>query len=454
MTASFKRSVAWATDFPVTASASAGVRRELWWIVIAGGAGFGVGSLFGRSWAGAAAALALLLVWRLNKLRLLHRWLAPGAHPMPELGGLWDEVVREIRRVDRAKARHKDLISGLFARLQAAAAAMPDAMVVLSQHDLIEWSNAQAARLLGLDVHRDVGMRLVHLVRHPALSAYLDGGDYHEPLVLKDLAGGHVIEVQIIPFGASQKLVIGRDITHLLRLEQMRSHFVADVSHELRTPLTVLRGFLETLQDSRVTMADVQGNLGLMQEQAERMQRLIDDLLVLARLETTPARAHDEIVDVGTMSHGLRDLAIALSGERHHRIEVETGAGHLVGNREELRSAFTNLIQNAVRHTPPGGLITIRWSVAADGGRFAVEDRGEGVAARHIPYLAERFYRVDSGRSRATGGTGLGLSIVKQVLARHEARLVIDSALGEGSTFTCVFPLSRIQVPRAEGASA
>ncbi|MDA8390678.1 MAG: phosphate regulon sensor histidine kinase PhoR [Gammaproteobacteria bacterium] len=438
----------------MTPSATAAARRQLWGILAAGAGGFAAGALFGRAWFGVAVAFGLLLVLQWNRLRRLHRWLARPAQPIPELGGLWDEVVREVHRADRANARHKDLISGLFARLQAAAGAMPDAMVVLSQYDLIEWSNTQAARLLGLDVRRDVGMRLVHLVRHPALSAYLDSGDYHEPLILKDLAGGYVVEVQIIPFGASQKLVIGRDITHLIRLEQMRSHFVADVSHELRTPLTVLRGFLETLQDKGVTMDDVQGNLALMQEQAERMQRLIDDLLALARLETTPARRHDELVDVRAMSQGLRDLAVALSGERHHRIEVEAEPGLLIGNREELRSAFTNLVHNALRHTPAEGRIIIRWSLAGDGGRFSVQDYGEGIAAHHIPYLTERFYRVDSGRSRATGGTGLGLSIVRQVLARHDARLVIDSTIGSGSTFTCVFPLSRIQAAAATTTTA
>ncbi len=449
MTDLFKRCVAWVTDSPVTLSTDAAVRRELWSALALAVAGLGAGGLFGYPWAGLAAALALILAWHLNKSRLLYRWLAHPESRIPELGGLWDEMIREIHRADRAKARHKDLISSLFERLQAAAAAMPDAMVVLSQYGLIEWSNAQAARLLGLDVRRDVGMRLVHLVRNPALSAYLGAGHYHEPLVLKDLSGGHVVEVQIIPFGDSQKLVIGRDITHLVRLEEMRSHFVADVSHELRTPLTVLRGFLETLQDSRVTIEDVHGNLALMQEQAERMQRLIEDLLALARLETTPPRSHDEMVDVGALALSLRDLATALSGERRHRIEIDPGGGFLIGNREELRSAFTNLVHNAVRHTPAGGLITIRWHIADDGGRFSVEDHGEGIAARHIPYLTERFYRVDSGRSRASGGTGLGLSIVKQVLVRHDARLLVDSALGSGSTFTCLFPLSRTQRAQA-----
>lgn len=404
--------------------------------------------MFGHALAGLALAVSAYGLVQLNRLRRLHAWLVQGATlGMPELGGLWDEVIREIHRADRDSARHKDRLSGLFDRLQAAASAMPDAMVVLSPRDQIEWANPSAERLLGLHANRDIGTRIVHLIRDPALSTYLDSGGYHEPLILGDSVGPHVVSIQIIPFGDNQKLVIGRDITHLVRLEEMRSHFVADVSHELRTPLTVLRGFLESLQEGPlIDDGDLRVNLALMHEQAERMQRLVDDLLALSRLETAPPKPED-LVDMQALLASLRDFAQAQSGAHHHHIEIEVKAGALRGNRDELHSAASNLVSNAIRHTADGGRITIRWLPCADGACLEVADTGEGIAAHHLPYLTERFYRVDSGRSRATGGTGLGLAIVRQILIRHNARLHIDSTVGRGSVFSCLFPSSRVVAP-------
>ena len=432
------------------------LRRELWRMVFLGLAGAVIGRVAGSAMAGLSVALLFYVLFQLNKLRRFHGWLRRRAvGPIPELGGMWDEVIREVHRVDRDSERHKERITGLFDRLQAAASAMPDAMVVLSQRDLIEWANPPAERLLGLHAQRDIGARIVHLVRDPALTAYLEAGDYHQPLVLKGSVEPYVVSVQIIPFGASQKLIIGRDITHLIKLENMRSHFVADASHELRTPLTVLRGFVETFQDTLGKEdEELSANLALMQEQVERMRRLVDDLLALSRLETTPARVHEEVVDMRVLVGGLQGVAQALSGDRGHRIEVEVQGEDLVGNLEELRSAFTNLVHNAIRHTPAGGLVRVTWATDANGGDFAVQDTGEGIAARHIPFLTERFYRVDSGRSRATGGTGLGLSIVNEVLIRHDGRLAIESTPGQGSTFTCHFPSDRLVVRAPSSCSS
>ncbi len=424
------------------------LRRELWRVFFLGLAGAMIGRIMGSALTGLSVVFLFYVLIQINKLRRLHRWLRRRAGgPIPELGGMWDEVIREVHRVDRDSERHKERITGLFDRLQAAASAMPDAMVVLSQRDLIEWANPPAERLLGLHAQRDIGARIVHLVRDPSLTAYLEAGDYHQPLVLKGSVEPYVVSVQIIPFGASQKLIIGRDITHLIRLEDMRSHFVADASHELRTPLTVLRGFVETFQDTLGKEdEELSANLALMQEQVERMRRLVDDLLALSRLETTPARVHEEVVDMRALVDGLQGVAQALSGDRGHRIEVGVQGEDLMGNPEELGSAFTNLVHNAIRHTPAGGLVRVTWATDVTGGHFAVQDTGEGIAPRHIPFLTERFYRVDSGRSRATGGTGLGLSIVNEVLVRHDGRLAIESVLGQGSTFTCHFPLSRLVV--------
>ncbi len=425
------------------------LRRELW-TALAITAAVGAGAaMAGFPLAGVAAGLGLVVALSLRKLARLHRWLVRGRRPpIPELGGLWDEVIREIHRQDRDSERHKERLTGLFDRLQAAASVMPDAMVVLARHDVIEWANPPAERLLGLRIERDTGARIVHLIRDPAFGAYLAAGDYREPLILNGPVEPMAVTLQIIPFGANERLVMARDITHVKRLEDMRQHFVADVSHELRTPLTVLQGFLETFADLLEDQdGEVRSGIALMREQVERMRRLVDDLLALSRLETTPARAHDEVVGMGALLKGLADIATVLGADRGQHIEVENCGADLVGNVEELRSAFTNLVQNAVRHTPAGGSIRLVWRADASEGRFAVADSGEGIAERHIPFLTQRFYRVDSDRSRASGGTGLGLAIVAKVLLRHDARLVVESVLGQGSTFTCVFPSSRLKFP-------
>ena len=422
--------------------------RDLWMALVIAAVGGLSAAIVGLPLVGVAAGLGLVAVLLFIKLARLHRWLACGRRPpIPELGGLWDEVIREIHKQDRDSARHKEHLTGLFDRLQAAASVMPDAMVVLARHDVIEWANPPAERLLGLRIERDTGARIVHLIRDPAFGAYLAAGDYHEPLILKGPVEPMAVTLQIIPFGANEKLVMARDITHVKRLEDMRQHFVADVSHELRTPLTVLHGFLETFADLFEGQdSEVRSSIALMREQVERMRRLVDDLLALSRLETTPARAHDEIVDMSALLKGLADIAAVLGADRGHRIEIENCGADLVGNVEELRSAFTNLVQNAVRHTPSGGSIRLTWRMDSGEGRFAVADSGEGIAERHIPFLTQRFYRVDSDRSRASGGTGLGLAIVAKVLLRHDARLFVESTLGRGSTFTCVFPSSRLKL--------
>jgi two-component system phosphate regulon sensor histidine kinase PhoR len=335
----------------------------------------------------------------------------------------------------------------MLARFQKAASAIPDAVVVLSHAGDIEWANRSAAALLGIRYPQDAGMRLLNLLRVPGFAQYLERGEYAEPLEITSPDNREIyISIQITPFGSSQKLVVGRDVTRLARLEQMRRHFVANVSHELRTPLTVLGGYVETLrQMDQIKMEDLRKHLATMHEQSLRMQRLVDDLLMLSKLETAPPRTHDETVDIAALLKNLMEQAVLLSGENRHDITMDADpALKLLGSREELHSAFSNLVNNAVRYSSPGGVIRLTWRAAGDGAEFAVTDTGEGIAPEHIPHLTERFYRVDTARSRASGGTGLGLSIVKHVLLRHDARLEIESEVGKGSTFRCLFPELRV----------
>jgi two-component system phosphate regulon sensor histidine kinase PhoR len=226
----------------------------------------------------------------------------------------------------------------------------------------------------------------------------------------------------------------------------MRREFVANVSHEMRTPLTVVSGFIETLRDEEDPKAR-ERYLDLMADQAGRMQRLVEDLLTLSSLESSPPPSMDEVVEMGPLLERLGADARALSGGRHAiRLEGADTGYDLVGSDKELASAFGNLVSNAIRYTPEGGTVTLRWHPVEEGAAFEVEDTGIGIAPEHIPRLTERFYRVDRGRSRETGGTGLGLAIVKHALGRHGGALAISSELGKGSAFSARFGRPRLRM--------
>jgi len=420
--------------------------REVWILVGIALASLLLAKITGYPFLIAALGFGLYIASNLRNLVQLNRWLVNKREDVPDAGGLWGEVLDRIRALTKETVQREDRLTAMLTRFQNASSATPDAMLILSPKNDIEWANAASERLFGITTPRDSGQRVINLVRHPEFTTYLDRGEYSEALEMASPSQPErSLSVRIIPFGSEQKLVIARDMTHLAQLEQMRSNFVANISHELRTPLTVLTGFLETLKDmDKPASTDLHKHFQTMHDQAQRMARLVDDLLTLSKLETTPATRHEEVVDVPAMLASLKEMGELVSGARHHHISLVADAGlRLTGNEEELRSAFSNLINNAVRYTPAGGDIRLTWKLDSDTPVFAVRDTGEGIAPQHIPHLTERFYRIDTARSRDTGGTGLGLSIVKHILLRHDTRLVIESELGQGSTFRCVFPSAR-----------
>ncbi len=383
--------------------------------------------------------------YQLNRLR---EWIImhPAGAP-PDLPGAPGEIANEVYRRERELERRRDRMADVLQQFQRVSAAVPDAMVVLFQEGHIQWLNPAAERLLGLRSPRDHGVRVVNLIRNPDFQEYVARGDFSQALTLPSpIAGERQLSAQIIPFGDSLRLLICRDVTHFAKLEEVRRQFVANVSHELRTPVTVLLGFLEALNDPGTSCGDEwQPQFELMYEQAQRMQRLIDDLLVLSKLETSPPTSPEEPVKVPDLLWSLKRLGETLAGADGPEIAIEADASlALLGNAEELQSAFSNLLSNAVRHTPAAGTIRLWWRADEEGVKLSVADTGEGIGPQHLGHLTERFYRVDTARSRAGGGTGLGLSIVKHILQRHQARLAIESRLGKGSTFTCIFPESRM----------
>ncbi|MDH4133289.1 MAG: phosphate regulon sensor histidine kinase PhoR [Gammaproteobacteria bacterium] len=425
----------------------AGLWHEIWIMLGIAALSLLFGEITNRPFLLASIGFAFYIMLTLRHLVQLHRWLVVKRDDVPDAGGLWGDVFDRIRALSRENERREDRLQEMLERFQSASSATPDAMVILSPKHEIEWANAAAERLLSVTMPRDTGQRALNLWREPSFAQYLERGNYNDAIETASPAQPEKsLSVRIIPFGSNQKLVIARDITHLANLEQMRSNFVANISHELRTPLTVLTGFLETLKGMEQPGGDaLRKHLGTMHEQAVRMSRLVEDLLTLSKLETTPATHHEETVDVPTMLGGLREMGELLSGERRQQLLLEADSHlRLRGNEEELRSAFSNLVNNAVRYTPAGGTIRLVWRLENGCPAFTVIDSGEGIAPQHLPRLTERFYRIDTARSRDSGGTGLGLSIVKHILLRHDARLAIDSEIGKGSSFRCIFPAARV----------
>ncbi|MEP7063831.1 MAG: phosphate regulon sensor histidine kinase PhoR [Betaproteobacteria bacterium] len=418
------------------------------------------GLAFGAIPAFAVLALGLtgVIAWHLRNLARLMRWATSELDaPVPEGSGAWGALYSKIHRRVRARSAVQRDLAHTIARFQSAAEAVPDGMVVLDAQNRIRWANRRAQQQLAVSPQSDIGAPLANLLREPAFVRYLDGGDFNEAVVLPSpREPGVTLSMQLVPFGVAEKLLICRDITQLETVARMRRDFIANVSHELKTPLTVVSGFVETMQDLDLDDDQRRRYLALMQGQAQAMQHLVSDLLALSALESE----HDSIAETTfSVTPLLRELAA--SGEAlsagAHTIDVDIGddAADIIGSRDEIASAFGNLVTNAVRYTPPQGRVTLRWRIDADGsGVFSVEDTGIGIAPEHIPRLTERFYRVDRSRSRATGGTGLGLAIVKHVLMRHQAVLEVDSVAGSGSRFAARLPARRVVRAPATAAAA
>ena len=327
----------------------------------------------------------------------------------------------------------------------------PDAVVVTGSDGDIEWANKKAEEYLGVQWPRDIGQRLFNLIRYPDIVDHMDHKDTESGFSTLEFESpinpGQRLEIRINRYGRSYMLFVARDITELHRLNRVRKDFIANASHELKTPLTVISGYLESFEeDSENCPEDWLPRLEQMRDQTRRMQRLIEDLLKLSSLESADEPAPDEEVRVVDMLDSIVSEAHTLSGDRNHVIETDLDpAVLLLGSYRDLYSAFANLVFNAVQYTPSRGTITVRWHALDDGtAQLQVCDTGEGIPEEHIPRITERFYRVDTGRSRSQGGTGLGLAIVKHVLARHDGRLEVRSMPGRGSEFTCHFPHARV----------
>ncbi|NOU40794.1 MAG: phosphate regulon sensor histidine kinase PhoR [Methylotenera sp.] len=390
-----------------------------------------------------------ILVYLTSHIYWLHQlqsWLkTPALKEIPEGSGIWEEVYTALLKYERSNHSKQTELNSALERFNITANAIPDGLVLLGVANEIEWCTKHAENQLGLNLATDQNLPIVNLIRNSHFIAYLYNGNFTEPFKLKHCRNSEaILEIFLIPLASKQKLLISRDVTQIEKTDAMRRDFIANVSHELRTPLTVVGGFIETLSDmDGVIPENIRSYFNMMQDQTTRMRRLIEDLLTLSHIESNTQPPEDMAIEMSSLINMMLNDANALS-QGNHKISADISKNlNLVGAFDELQSALSNLVSNAIRYTPKGGEIQIRWQLRRDQAVFSVSDNGIGIPQQHIDRLTERFYRVDRGRSRETGGTGLGLSIVKHILTRHQAKLEIVSEVGVGSTFSAVFPKAR-----------
>jgi len=390
------------------------------------------------------AVTTFLLIFQTIQIDRLELWLSRGAFgDKRDQKGIWRDIYHHIWKIRKIDKKRKKKLSRMIDRFRTSTDALPDAAVVLGSYGEIEWTNKAAREIFGLK-KSDKGQRIPNLVRSPLFVQYLRSNDYQHKISIPSPVNENIIlQISIVPYGAGLRLLLAQDITHLKNIERMRTDFVSNVSHELRTPLTVLKGYLETLQEMDNVPNLYFRSFQNMATQTERMQLLIDDLLLLSKLETKAKKS--ECVKIPELLKQIcRESDLLEKDERRVQLTLNSDI-NLHGDEDELRSAFTNLLVNALKYSPADKPVLVSWNKLNDQGVYLeVEDYGEGISNADIPRITERFYRVEVKRNRKISGTGLGLAIVKHVLVRHDAKLEIESQIGRGSRFRCVFPAKRL----------
>lgn len=405
-----------------------------------------IGAIYSQIFVGLLAAALAMLGWHLLNLARLENWLRTGELQDSPLGeGFWARVYGQVGQLrDRTRSSSKNW-RRLVKEFRASTKAFPDAGIILGPSQEILNFNKVARELLDLHKKRDRGQRIENLIRTPRFVDYMRSDDHTESVEIQSPLNSDVwLSCRLIPYGPDQSLLLLRDITRSIEVERMRHDFVANASHELRSPLTVVSGYLDALADDRELDETWRQPVTEMREQAQRMGQLVEDLLQLSKLESAVSAPMDKEIDVAAVLHSARKDAMALAASPESvDLELESEA-RILGDLTEIQSVVSNLVSNAIRYTPRRGNITIRWRVDEDGGHLSVADSGIGISEEDLPRITERFYRADEGRARQAGGTGLGLAIVKHALKHHESELEIESQLGDGSIFTCRFPISRV----------
>ena len=395
-----------------------------------------------------------LIVWQSHRVNLLNKWLDnPKDNPVPEMGGLYYLLHKKLNNRNIQYAKRKKQLSGLLSQFRQAVGAMPDAIVLINVAGKIEWANINAIELLGIRWPDDAGVRFTDLIRHPEVEVILN-----DPANLKETKEINSIRLKqqdinfkSVPYSKDTRMLIARDVSRLIKVNRMHSDFVANVSHELKTPLTVLRGYVEILQSSDLLPDQFAKPLDQMNIQSLRMQFIVSDLLYLAKLEDKANRAPSQAINMTHLINTIIESVQPMLEEKRHKIALDLDHDlTIMGSETELHSALSNLITNAINYTEPKGEIKIKWASSEFGATFSIKDNGLGIPSHHLGRLTQRFYRVDTDRSRDGGGTGLGLAIVKHVLQRHDAELEIESVEGAGSTFLCHFSTQQLNASQQQ----
>ncbi len=422
-------------------------RKYVTGLVILLVAGALVGWYYEQPLYGFLLAALVALIWQVRQLLMFNRALHTGNFDTFRFGeGIWQQIYSRFSYERDRGSRYKKLNRQVIKEIRRSTNAMPDGAVMLDEENEIVFCNRAAKTLAGIKRKKDRGQRVDNILRDPALTRLLQANDATRTAdIASPVSEERWLNCRIVPYGINQKLLLLRDVTERIVLNRMRRDFVANASHELRSPLTVMSGYLDAMAEDDALSESWGQPVRQMQEQAQRMTRIIAELLELSRLEGSGSASIDEVIDVGALLASSCEAFREQGDGPQLDLAIESTA-HLRGNIAEIESVVVNLVSNAVRHTPPDGRISVSWNSGPTGLQLVVTDTGEGIAAEHIPRLTERFFRVDSGRAREDGGVGLGLAIVKHVLGRHEARLEVTSELGVGSEFRCVFPPERIVV--------
>lgn len=419
--------------------------QRLIWLLFGG---FLAGWLSGFLWQGLLAGVGIYVFWNFTQLHRLHAWLTSSDHHQepPEMAGFWGAVCDKIYYLQRDQRRIQQRLEADVAYLRSSFASLSDAVVMVNDQGIISWCNEAARSNLGLRYPQDLGQHLLHLFRAPAFIQYFEAADHSKGIEINAPNDSErKLWVQMTLFGEGDRLIFARDITEVHKLEQVRRDFVSNVSHELRTPLTVINGYIDNFQMFTDIIPQMTLPLQQMSQNAQRMEYLLRDLIDLSRLETLPNEMHTSSVSLSILTQMVITEAKASLGEAKREINSDIELDIMIwGNQLELHSALLNLVVNACKYTLEDGIIDVVCRKTDKGIVFTVTDNGIGIDSAHIPRLTERFYRVDPSRSINTGGTGLGLAIVKHVLLRHDAQLNIESRVGKGSTFSCVFDLHRL----------
>lgn len=399
-----------------------------------------LGAMFGYLPWFLLASVTGLLIWHFWNLLQLSWWLWVDRSMTPPPGhGSWEPLLYGLHQMQLRNKKRRRELGSLIKRFRSGAESLPDAVVLTTEEGVIFWCNGLAQQLLGLRWPDDNGQNILNLLRYPEFTQYLKQQTFTKPLNLV-LNNGRHLEIRVMPYSEQQLLMVARDVTQMHQLEGARRNFFANVSHELRTPLTVLQGYLEMMQEQTLAGATREKALHTMREQTSRMEGLVKQLLTLSKIEASPIHTPNEVIDVPMMLRVVEREAQTLS-QQQQTLEFHVDSSlKVLGSDEQMRSAISNLVYNAVNHTPPATHIIVSWQRVANGVEFSVEDNGPGIAAEHIPRLTERFYRVDKARSRQTGGSGLGLAIVKHAVNHHDSRLEITSEPGKGTRFSFTLP--------------